>query len=900
MSKVFDLHEIARLPGPGDNAAIAIRSLDAGTAIDAFGETFALERGILEGHRFCVRAIREGEPALSWGYPFGHALMDLNPGDVLCNERVADELRRRGIAHGLPDAPTFSDPPLTPVRFDAKEFRPGVATELNQYPRHFQGYPRKNGRGTGTRNYVLVLGVSSAAAEFARVLSRRFSDAQNRFPNIDGVVCAAHTEGDAPGTPNNLEVALRALVGFMVHPNVGAVLAVDRGDKALGATSLRKYLSENAYPLADVPHEFLPLGDSFEDDLSKADTIVRRWLPQVDQARREDVPLSSLKVALQCGGSDAFSGISGNPLAGWLAHQVIRDGGSANLGETLELLGAEEYILSNIRDAETSRKFLRKSEEFKTLLSWHGLTAESNPSGGNLLRGIYNIFLKGLGAARKKHPDTRLDYVIDYAERMGDPGYYFMNSPGNDLECIAGQVAAGCNMIVFVTGSGSITNFPFVPTIKIVTTTARHELLGDDLDVNAGAHLDGTPMGEVGRQLLDRAIRIASGERSAGERAGHSQVSLWRSWAHTEAQDVRPILEAIDKRRRPLRVKPVDLPTDNTWMGYRTADGFAADQIGLIMPVSLCAAQIGELIAARLNTKRIGDGNVSEFIALPHTEGCGNSFGEYENVFARPVMGHILHPSVRACLILEHGCEDAHNDSFRARLAEAGVSPDRFGWASIQLDGGIRKALDKAEVWFTQTLADAAPLRRESAGFEELRIGFMSEGELNDAEAEAVAAAIQIIAASGGTAVVSENDRLLSRREFQGILAPGEKIKTTLPFGDRMTEAGLHVMHCPTSDWLETATGLAATGADVILGFATDSPRRGHRMVPVIQATSQKRLAGRESEDFDVVLGGKTESWRENLLSGMLRAASGEMIPASMRNGNIGFQLTRGILGLSV
>jgi altronate dehydratase len=900
MPNVFNLDEIARLPHPGDNAAIAIRTLEAGTKVELFGGSFSLERGILEGHRFAVRPIGKGEPVLSWGFPFGHALRDLIPGDVLCNKRVADELRRRGITHGLPDSPTFADPPLTPVRFDAGRFRLGAAAQPLENPPSFQGYPRENGRGTGTRNFVLVLGVSSAAGEFARVLAQRFSDVPKQFGNVDGVVCAAHTEGDAPGTPNNLDVALHALAGFMVHPNVGSVLAVDRGDKALGATALRNYLNENNYALDDVPHSFLALGDTFEDDLSRAEAIVNGWLPQVDRTRRQDVPLSHLKVALQCGGSDAFSGISGNPLAGWLAHQVVRGGGAANLGETLELLGAEDYILSNIRDAETAQKFLRKSEEFKTLLSWHGLTAESNPSGGNLLRGIHNIFLKGLGAARKKHPDTQLDFVIDYAERMREPGYYFMNSPGNDLESVAGQVAAGCNLILFVTGSGSITNFPFVPTIKIVTTTARHKLLGNDLDVNAGAYLDGTPMEEVGRQLLDRTIRVASGERSSGEKAGHSQVSIWRNWAHTEAQNVQPILDAIDKRRPPFKVKPVDDFEAEFWIGYRSVDGFTANQIGLIMPVSLCAGQIAELIAARLNAKKIGGGKVTKFVALPHTEGCGNSFGQYENVFAQPVLGHILHPSVRACLVLEHGCEDAHNDSFRARLKDAGFSPDRFGWASIQLDGGIEKTLDKAERWFAEWLAEAIPLQRKPARLKDLRVGFMSDAELSGAEARSMAETIRIIAGSGGKAVVPENAPFLSTPEFKAIPAQRETLEATLPFGERMAESGLHVMQNPSGDWLETATGLAATGADVILGFVTGSPRQGHRIVPIVQATSEERLAGRANTDFDIVLSGDSRLWGEVLLDAVTRAASGELIPASVKNGNVGFQLTRGLLGLSV
>ncbi len=184
----------------------------------------------------------------------------------------------------------------------------------------------------------------------------------------------------------------------------------------------------------------------------------------------------------------------------------MRNGGIANLAETDELIGAERYVLKNVKDLETARRFLSTVERFKERVGWHGHTAEDNPSGGNNFRGLYNISIKSIGAARKKDPDVRIDHVIEYAERMREGGFYFMDSPGNDLESVAGQVASGANMIFFTTGNGSITNFPFVPTIKVVTTTGRYDLLSKDMDVNAGAYLDGTPMDDLGREMFERTL----------------------------------------------------------------------------------------------------------------------------------------------------------------------------------------------------------------------------------------------------------------------------------------------------------------------------------------------------------------------------------------------------------
>ena len=195
-------------------------------------------------------------------------------------------------------------------------------------------------------------------------------------------------------------------------------------------------------------------------------------------------------------------------------HEVIRHGGIGVLTETDESVGAEAYLLKNARDLATARAFLGKIEFFKERLLWHGVTPESNPSGGNKLRGLYNISLKSLGAVHKKDPRTRLEHVIDYAEPLTEPGFYFMNGPGNDLEGIAGQMGSGCNLIIFVTGNGSITKFPFVPTLKVTTTTRRHQLLIHEMDINAGRYLDGESMESLTAESLDLVIETASGRRT--------------------------------------------------------------------------------------------------------------------------------------------------------------------------------------------------------------------------------------------------------------------------------------------------------------------------------------------------------------------------------------------------
>ena len=532
-----------------------MRRLEAGTLVRIGGVERTLAHTVLEGHRFAVCPIAPGEALLSWGCPFGVALTAIVPGDYVCNPSMLEALAVRRLGTRLPAAANFADR-LLACELDEAAFRPAPPNERADPPRTFLGYPRPGGRGTGTRNTIVILGTTSRTASFARRLADRLRPLAKVFPGCDGIVAVAHTEGGGTEEPNNSAEVLRALAGFLVHPNVGAVLAVDYGIEPITNARLRDFMRQGGYPLDHVPHHFLTIRGGVAAALAEGEAIVRGWLPAVAAQPRVASPLSGLKVALQCGGSDAFSGVSGNPLAGAIAHEVVRHGGAANLCETDELMGAEGYILQKVCDLATARRILAMIERFKRRLAWHGVTPESNPSGGNKLRGIYNIVLKSLGATHKKDPRTRIEAVIDYAEPMRAPGFYFMNSPGNDLEGIAGQIGAGCNLLIFVTGNGSVTNFPFVPTLKITTTTGRHQLLEREMDINAGRYLEGVPMETLAAEAFELAIATASGRRTRGEHAGHSQVSLWRNWRQTDLSRVAELRARPAPDGRPLPLAP--------------------------------------------------------------------------------------------------------------------------------------------------------------------------------------------------------------------------------------------------------------------------------------------------------------------------------------------------------
>jgi altronate dehydratase len=910
---------------------MATRRLEPGTRVSYEGSEFEIQHTVLEGHRFAVEPVAEGEDLLSWGLRFGRATRDIAPGDYACNGKILRVLRERFKASprggdedpegtsdqgggrvpggrdraglSLPEEPNFGDAELEAYALDEEGFRPGGQVPLHDEPRTFMGYRRAPGRGVGTRNYVVVMGLTSRLTGFVRALELEMNGVADAYENVDGIVCVAHTEGGEARTPNNLDLLLRTLGGFMVNPNVGAVLVLDNGgEEAVTNRMLQDYIDEHGYPVDDLPHAFMSLKGSFRKDLEHAKSVVGGWLEEVDSARRTEEPASELKIGLQCGGSDAFSGVSANPLVAWVTREVVRNGGIANLAETDELIGAERYVLKNVRDLETARRFLSTVERFKERVAWHGHTAEDNPSGGNNYRGLYNISIKSLGAAMKKHPDVRIDRVIEYAQRMDEGGFYFMDSPGNDLESVAGQVASGANMIFFTTGNGSITNFPFVPTIKFVTTTGRYELLRKDMDVNAGAYLDGTPMDELGRETFERTLRAASGEKTVGERAGHAQVSIWRDWKQTDEENLDSLENSPEPDGEPLPVKPGVPDVEFSFEAIKSGRGPVLDQVALVMPTSLCSGQISRRIANRLNDRDATQDRITRFVALPHTEGCGVSAGSAETIYSRTVLGHLASPTVRFGLLLEHGCEKTHNDYFRNRLEEAGLDPARFGWASVQLDGGIDSVVAKVEGWFAETLDGAEELEYEDAGPEALRLGLYAAGPVSTEAARSLAETTLAVVNSGGTVVVPERTAFLSSSAYLEAVLGDHPVENTLAYGQAVPadKPGLHVMEAPTDHWVETATGLGATGVEVMLAHVAGHPLQAHRMIPLLQASSDPGTLEKHAEDLDVVLDGDPSGWTEQMLSTVAAVASREYKPKLFEAGNTDFQFTRGLLGVSM
>ena len=291
----FEFEAVGRLPVPEDNVAIATRTLKAGATIRRRQTRVRLSHTVLVGHRFAIAPIPPGGLLTSWGQPFGRALVAIQPGEYVCNDAVLRELGQRDLDFSLPDRPNFADQ-IAPFLFDESRFQPAAALPRVDPSLTFSGYRRPGRRGVGTRNTIVLLGTSSLTASFVRELETRLKPLAANYPHIDGIVAVAHTEGGADH-PNNRELLLRTLAGFMVHPNVGAVLAVDYGSEAVTNAMVCDYMERAAYPLADVSHHFTSLSHSFHDNLDTASTVVRGWLDPVNGMPRSGTYANNLPSA---------------------------------------------------------------------------------------------------------------------------------------------------------------------------------------------------------------------------------------------------------------------------------------------------------------------------------------------------------------------------------------------------------------------------------------------------------------------------------------------------------------------------------------------------------------------------------------------------------------------------
>ncbi len=483
--------EFVRL-NPADNVVTAIRALEAGTQVEG-----ALTTGLIpSGHKIATEAIAKGAVIRKYAQIIGYAASEIAAGDHVHTQNV--EFRNTQADYAFAT--------------DLKPVQPASGDT-------FMGYKRDNG-SVGTRNYIAIVTSVNCSATAARMIADHFTPERLApYPNVDGVVAFVHGTGcGMAGDGDGFEALQRVMWGYARHPNHAGVLMVGLGcemnqiDWLLEAYGLKHGPLFQTMTIQNVAG----LRRTIEMGIEKVEAM----LPLANQATRSPQPASALKVALQCGGSDAWSGITANPALGHACDLLAAQGGTGVLAETPEIYGAEHLLTRRAVDQLTGEKLIGLIRWWEDYTARNKGSMDNNPSPGNKKGGLTTILEKSLGAAAKGGTSP-LTGVYKYAEPVTAAGFTFMDSPGYDPASVTGQIAGGCNLVCFTTGRGSAFGSKPAPTIKVATNSEMFARMEEDMDVNAGTILSGgVSVEEKGREIYEMFLRVASGEATKSEAQG--------------------------------------------------------------------------------------------------------------------------------------------------------------------------------------------------------------------------------------------------------------------------------------------------------------------------------------------------------------------------------------------
>jgi len=489
------------LLSPSDNVVAAVDTVDKGVVVN--GVT-AIDR-IPRGHKMSLVGLAEGEPVIKFGQIIGFATKAVPPGSWLHEHNVG----MRDFARDY----RFSEDALE------EEILP-VAQQAT-----FEGFRRANGK-VGTRNYIAILTSVNCSASAARFMAQEIerSGILNDYPHIDGVIPLVHGGGCALDIKGEgYEILKRTQWGYACNPNMAGVVMV-----GLGCEGFQISRWKDAYGIT-------------ESDMFRTMTIqevggtkktveagveaIKTMLPTANAARRQTVPASELMLALQCGGSDGYSGITANPALGAAVDLLVQHGGTAILSETPEVYGAEHLLTRRAATPEIGKKLVDMIHWWEDYTARNKMEMNNNPSPGNKAGGLTTILEKSLGATAKGGTKT-MTGVYHYAEQVTAKGFVYMDTPGYDPVAATGQVAGGANILAFTTGRGSAYGCKPTPSVKLATNSEIYRKMIDDMDINCGDIVDGVSVEDKGKEIFDVLLRVASGEQSKSEQMGYGDAEF--------------------------------------------------------------------------------------------------------------------------------------------------------------------------------------------------------------------------------------------------------------------------------------------------------------------------------------------------------------------------------------
>jgi altronate hydrolase len=485
-----------------DNVMVAVDEIRPGDA--PVGAPAALER-VPKGHKIATAPIAEGEPVRKFGQIIGFASTTIAPGQWVHEHNCV-------IGHFDRDYGFCEDA------------RPAAILPVESQAT-FQGFRRAGGKA-GTRNYLGILTSVNCSATVARLIAREVekSGMLDDYPNVDGVIALVHGAGCGMASKGEgFDVLARTQWGYAANPNMGGVVMIGLGCEVfqIGRMKEERHLEESELFNTLTIQATGGTRKSIEAGLER----VKAMLPILNAARRETLPASELTVALQCGGSDGYSGVTANPALGAAVDIVVRNGGTAILSETSELYGAEHLLTRRAATPAIGQKIVDLIRWWEDYAARNGGELNNNPSPGNKAGGLTTILEKSLGAAAKGGT-TVLNEVYRYAEPVTAKGFVFMDTPGYDPVSATGQVAGGANVIAFTTGRGSAFGCKPTPSIKLATNSDMYRRMEEDMDINCGDVLDGVTIEQKGQEIFAKILAVASGERSKSEALGYGDAEF--------------------------------------------------------------------------------------------------------------------------------------------------------------------------------------------------------------------------------------------------------------------------------------------------------------------------------------------------------------------------------------
>jgi altronate hydrolase len=476
-----------------DNVVVARVNLPAGTEISE--EKITCLDLIPFGHKVATSIIKEGEAVRKYGQIIGFAARDIRPGEQVHtqNLEMKDFARDYAIGADADAAPVYEARPAT-----------------------FGGIIRADGR-VATRNYIGVVSTVNCSASVARLIAGSFgAETAAEFHNVDGIVPICHGMGCAGSSSDEgFEFLLNTLAGYVRHPNFAGVLVVGLGCEVMQIETLFQLRNLAATDLLQTMT--VQASGGTRKTVQEGIDRIRAMLPEADRIKRQPVSAGHLILGLQCGGSDAYSGITANPALGAAADLLVRQGGTAVLGETPEIYGAEHLLTRRAVSRQTARKLIERIRWWENYTTIHGAEMDNNPSPGNKAGGLTTILEKSLGAAAKAGT-TNLVEVYGYAQPVAAKGLVFMDTPGYDPVSLTGMVAGGVNVIAFTTGRGSVYGCRPVPSAKLATNTAMFTRMVEDMDINCGEIIDEkTTVEQMGERIFRFILEVASGKKTKSE-----------------------------------------------------------------------------------------------------------------------------------------------------------------------------------------------------------------------------------------------------------------------------------------------------------------------------------------------------------------------------------------------